>query len=981
MIPSLQPAGTLGKIASYFFPKQLKAHVRTEVLPDGQVELTPVFTIDGHEVSPESVGTGPSQTILGYGVTLDLSSLKVRQKTQGRRTRLSKKGASDFLGELALSNVPIRSSDGKTEPRLTRVKPGLSLGLSPDDALVVKSELVTKDGIVVEGPQSLEGVRKDAGWYSVGDDLIHMELTGTPLDQIIVSRSEVARFNGDDVPRILKLLQEHGGSFADVEKDEVLRGLSVFVDRSEHRAKVDGDGESISIDPVMVFRGPEGSQYEEPLEALQDYEDIGGYRRVIDGWIEILEATVGCHRRACRELERKLGVLAEIRGPDIPEALVKLEQAAQGGRGWETPWAVYFSKAVTDSHRIIDSPAVVQFRLNIVESDGRSLLELDPIYNHDRFRLSHAEIESASRDGGWVRRRDAWVKVDGEKFKKVAAGIDKLGLHRTETGFTFPALRREKVIRFFSTLGSVHHSNSYAEFLAKLADFQKIEDVPLPTSIRPTIEFRPYQKQGYYWLAFLHRFGLNGILADDMGLGKTLQCLAVIRRADEMSDESLPSLIICPTSVVNNWESEAYKFFNEFNVLRYTGTKREAIISRVRKLANSASRDSRCVLVITSYDIARRDHEALGEIPWLYVVVDEGHNIKNPDAVRTKKIKTLNGRHKLALTGTPIQNSLEELWSLFDFAMPGFLGTRSQFRELYGRSGKVDWDAVRGGKAPLKERINPFVLRRLKEHVAADLPPKFVVERRVELTPKQVVLYKSVINSSEFRTLSAKVAESGVNQAKPLILAAYSKLRNICNHPTLFEGRVGEAQAKSSDSGKMECLEELTEEIVEGEHRALLFCQSTQMLDIIESSFRRQKFSLLRLDGSTPAERRQGLVDKFNADRSIFFFLISTRAGGVGLNLTGADTVIFYDHDWNPANDKQAQDRAYRIGQTRPVTIYKLVSSGTIEEKIIERQALKQTLADEIIGADDEGFKELSAEELFALFKLDLPTKDRLQGK
>ena len=457
-----------------------------------------------------------------------------------------------------------------------------------------------------------------------------------------------------------------------------------------------------------------------------------------------------------------------------------------------------------------------------------------------------------------------------------------------------------------------------------------------------------------------------------MGLGKTLQCLAAIRRAHEAASENLPSLVICPTSVVNNWRSEAFKFFTESMVIEYTGTNREQKYERIRNFVKQGRCDPSCLLVVTSYDLARRDHEALGRIQWLYVVVDEGHHIKNSSAVRTKGVKTISGRHKLVLTGTPIQNSLEELWSLFDFAMPGFLGTLGHFRGRYGRNGKIIWDAVLGGNAPLKDRINPFVLRRLKETVAPDLPPKTVVERKVELTPRQVGLYKEVIESAECSRLFTEVAGKGVGRAKLLILAAYSKLRAICNHPALADGTNKGGHVKPvipSDSGKLDCLMDLMEEIVDGRHRTLLFCQSTQMINIIQTLLEKRKVRFLRLDGATPAGRRPGLVDEFNRDESVSCFLISTRAGGTGINLTGADTVIFYDHDWNPANDNQAQDRAHRIGQTKPVTVYKLVSKGTIEERIIERQTRKQTLADEIIGADEEGFKDLSPEELIALFK------------
>ena len=262
-------------------------------------------------------------------------------------------------------------------------------------------------------------------------------------------------------------------------------------------------------------------------------------------------------------------------------------------------------------------------------------------------------------------------------------------------------------------------------------------------------------------------------------------------------------------------------------------------------------------------------------------------------------------------------------------------------------------------------------MRRLKEDVAKDLPPKIIIDQRVELTPKQVALYKQVSEGPEFKRMVEEVDQKGVGRSQVLILAALTKLRVICNHPVLAQGNHSSADVRYDDSGKLESLKELIEEIVEGEHRTLLFSQSTKMLDIIERFFKKWKVNSIRLDGSTPPNTRTALVDEFNSNSSIHCFLISTKAGGTGLNLTGADTVVFYDHDWNPANDLQAQDRAYRIGQTKPVTVYKLISKGTIEEKIIERQAIKKMLADEIIGPDEQGFKDVTKEELLALFKLD----------
>lgn len=969
----LKQAGFLARLGTFFFPKHVIAQVRTETLDNGQVQITPFFTIDGEEIPADLIALDKRQSILGYNVVLDERTENVLRQTQGKPTRLAKRRAGEFLSQLDKSGIAIRSKDGKIQPRVETVKPDVTLRLTLDDKLEVKSELCTRDGIVLDKPANLGQLRQEDGWFSVGDDLLRVDTSNTPLDDILIAAGGNRTLADDDVPKFLKSLDQQSKHVGEVEQNDALNSLSVFSGKPEYRARVDGTAESITISPSLVYRGTEGRQYEQTSEDVQRFEQHGGgFRRVNEGWVEVSAEAIAAFQEACEELVSKVGPLEGIQGAAIPEALTSLFGATRPDGKWSNPWSVYYSEAVESAHRLIDTAADAEFHLNVVDSDGRSLLELDPIYNHDRFRIKHAEVQEADRNGDkWVRRRGAWVKVDRDKYKKIDAAAQVLKLQSGPSGFTFPASERERVIELFSVLGSIQHSSAYADFLLKLADFEKIEEVPLPGGLRSEIKFRPYQQHGYNWLAFLHRFGLNGILADDMGLGKTLQTLAVLQRAREMTSSKYPSLIICPTSVVGNWESEVRKFFRDWHVILYNGSNREKKLRHLQSLIDLGNYGLASPLVITSYDIARLDHEQLNRIQWLYVVVDEGHNIKNPDAQRTKAIKTINGQHKLALTGTPIQNNLEELWSLFDYAMPGYLGKRTEFREQYGRNGKVNWDAVRNGKGALRDRVHPFVLRRLKENVAKDLPPKIVIDHKVELSPLQVALYKQVINSPEYKRLIEEVNNKGVGRSKPLILAAFTKLRKICNHPVLLQEKVASGEVNCDDSGKLDCLQELIAEIVAGDHRALLFSQSTQMLDIIEDFFKKWNVKTLRLDGATAPQKRLQLVDEFNGNDAIHCFLISTKAGGTGLNLTGADTVIFYDHDWNPANDNQAQDRAYRIGQTKPVTVYKLVSKGTIEEKILERQAVKQTLADEIIGADEEGFKDLTKEELLALFTLD----------
>jgi len=651
-----------------------------------------------------------------------------------------------------------------------------------------------------------------------------------------------------------------------------------------------------------------------------------------------------------------------LHGAEIPAFLELLgSHAAAVG-------AIVRGPGVAETHRIIGAAATTDFRVAVVERDGQSLFRIDPIHRHERFQVGHDEAFAAHAGGErWIRRRGAWIPIDGERVAAINRTAASLGLTLVGEGFEFPAADRERVLGAFATLGGIRPTEAFGHFLACLADFDQIEEVPLPANLRAGVQLRPYQRHGVNWLCFLQRFGLNGILADDMGLGKTLQTLAAVERVRETGAARLPVLIICPTSVMLNWRSEIGKFLEHSETLLFHGPARGRQVERLTAAADAPA-DSPGLFVITSFDCARIDHDTLNRIPWLYVIVDEGHTIKNPDAQRSKAIKTIPARNKLALTGTPIQNKLEELWSLFDFAMPGFLDSRAAFRRRYTSNSRVDWPAVNDQLIP---RIRPFVLRRLKSAVARDLPEKIIVERQVPLTPLQVTLYNAVRDSIEFRQMREAVERNGVARSQTHIFAALTKLQNICNHPCFVSGRAAPRSALPADSGKLDLLQELIEEVVDGGHRALIFSQSTRVLDLIAHWFGQWGVTSLRIDGSTPALDRAKLTDSFNADASIDAFLLSTRAAGTGLNLVGADTVIFYDHDWNPANDAQAMDRAYRIGQTRNVTVYKLVSRGTLEEKILARQSEKLSLAEGVIGADAGGFKDLSRDELLDLFTLD----------
>jgi len=462
--------------------------------------------------------------------------------------------------------------------------------------------------------------------------------------------------------------------------------------------------------------------------------------------------------------------------------------------------------------------------------------------------------------------------------------------------------------------------------------FEGVPAVPLPEGLQATL--RGYQKDGADWLAFLRSAGLSGILADDMGLGKTLQALCALGSVEG------PSLVVAPTSVLRNWVSEAARFMPRLRCCLYHGPS--------RKLDKTAD------IIVTSYAIVRLD-PALSAVDWRYVVLDEAQAIKNPDSQTARAVFGLKSEHRLSLTGTPVENRLDELFSQLHFLMPGFLGTRAGFRERYARPAEAgDLAAARA----LRARIKPFVLRRLKQDVAKDLPPRTDVVRYCQLTVAQKRGIELVRAASQAKVMEALGAKRTLEVLEYLL-----RLRQGACHAALLPGRAPESA--EADSGKLTVLmEELDRVIAEG-HKALVFSQWTGFLDLIQVELRAAGFEHLRLDGST--RDRQGLVDRFQAEDGPPVFLISLKAGGTGLNLTAADYVFHTDPWWNPAVEDQATDRAHRIGQSRPVISVKLVSEGTVEEKILALQARKRQLASAAIGDEAEFVRGIDREDLRAL--------------
>lgn len=465
-------------------------------------------------------------------------------------------------------------------------------------------------------------------------------------------------------------------------------------------------------------------------------------------------------------------------------------------------------------------------------------------------------------------------------------------------------------------------------------------------------ELRPYQQDGFEWLQFLREQKLGGILADDMGLGKTVQTLCHLHCEKASGRANLPSLILAPKSVVPNWEKEVKKFAPSMSVLTLQGADRKKYYS----VLGSAD------LVITSYPVLFRDAEELLCQPFHYVVLDEAHTIKNTTSQVTKIAYRIDARHRLCLSGTPIENNLGELWSLFHFLMPGFLGSEDSFNRCF--RAPIEKNRDEGLRKRLSERVAPLMLRRTKALVAKDLPPKTEILRTVELLPKQVELYEAV-RAAVSREVHEEIARLGAEKSKLLVLDALLKLRQVCNHPKLLKLPSAE---RARSSAKMDLLMEWLPSMVGEGRRILIFSQFTEMLALIEKALDKEGLKYQTLTGQS--KDRGQLCDDFQ-DGKVPIFLISLRAGGTGLNLTAADTVIHFDPWWNPALEAQATDRAYRIGQKNPVFVYKLITSGTIEEKIVMLQQKKKALFEGILEGTPQklSFSENELEDLLSPLK------------
>lgn len=529
-------------------------------------------------------------------------------------------------------------------------------------------------------------------------------------------------------------------------------------------------------------------------------------------------------------------------------------------------------------------------------------------------------------------------------YEELESGNIKLPMYRS--------LYLERIMNQFENT-TIKKDNTYKEITANMKDKSDTAELLIPKSLNKML--RQYQKIGFKWLETLDKYKFGGILADDMGLGKTLQIITImLSYIENCKENKKPIMVVCPSSLTLNWKAEIEKFANNLNTIVIGGT----LSKRKEQIESVPNYD----VVITSYDLLKRDIDLYKELNYefRYVIADEAQYMKNSNTQNAKSIKQLNAQTRFALTGTPIENSLSELWSIFDFLMPGYLFSYKKFKENYEIPIIKEESIEKMEK--LRMLIEPFILRRTKKQVLTELPDKTITVLNNEMNEEQQKIYLSFLAEAK-EEINEQINLNGLEKSHIQILSALTRLRQICCHPSLFLDNY-----KGESSKLNQCIE-ILKDAISGGHKILLFSTYTSMFEIIENELKKEQINYFKLTGQTKVDKRIELVDEFNSNKDIKVFLISLKAGGTGLNLTGADMVIHYDPWWNLAAENQATDRAYRLGQKNSVQVYKLITKNSIEEKIYELQERKAKLIDNVLDTKMSFISKLSKEDIMKLFE------------
>ncbi|MBQ1490780.1 MAG: DEAD/DEAH box helicase, partial [Blautia sp.] len=641
------------------------------------------------------------------------------------------------------------------------------------------------------------------------------------------------------------------------------------------------------------------------------------------------------------ELFHALGLTAE-EAFEILQAVPKIEEVGILCRvpNW---WKRHSSAVQMQVSLGDDKPSMLGFN---------AILAMRPSLTVDGVELSEQEIRLLlTQTEGLAFLKGKWIEVDHQRLSDL---LERMTQYHGEVSL-LQALKMEAGLKAGKEVeidvGPLLTNGKWlGELLYRLRQPAAVKSLPVPEGVHATL--RPYQQTGYSWLKYMRDLGFGACLADDMGLGKTLQVLTFLRELYKEKPEA-KVLLIVPTSLLGNWEKEAAKFTPDIPILLLHGG--------TPKLRDSLLEAGPAFLTITTYGMVARMSK-LQDFEWDCLILDEAQAIKNPGTQQTRTIKKLKAEQKIAMTGTPIENELANLWSLFDFLNKGLLGTSNEFRDF---AGKLELHPE--GYEKLKNMVSPFILRRLKtdKNIIQDLPEKLEQLDYVSMSKKQVVLYRKQV--AELEELLGAV--EGMKR-RGLVLSFITKLKQICNHPDQF---LGQDTFAPEESGKFTMLRDICSTIYEKRERVLVFTQYREIIDYLshylESIFGRKG---LVLHGGTPVNQRAKLVEQFNGEDYVPFMILSVRAGGTGLNLTKANHVIHFDRWWNPAVENQATDRAYRIGQEKNVMVHKLVCTGTIEEKIDAMINSKKDLAENVIGGGGENWiTEMGDQDLLNLMRLD----------
>lgn len=599
------------------------------------------------------------------------------------------------------------------------------------------------------------------------------------------------------------------------------------------------------------------------------------------------------------------GVIAAFMGTLVPQLV---------DRGWKV-------NANVPEFKVLEDPVSLEFGINQTSNDWFYFEPSGEILGE---KISLQEIARLMvDDGGYIKTKQGYVRLheDSEKELKMLA---EMGAFKVNSKFD-----KAEIVPLISLAKVKGSGQEAASIINQVKHFHKESYCDVSKTFKG--ELRNYQQYGVNWINFLYRTGFGGILADDMGLGKTIQVIAFL---SQITREA-PALVVAPTNVLFNWEKEIKKFSPQFSTLVYTGGSRKS------KQDDLGLYD----VVISSFGVIKNDLDILKQQTFDVIVVDEAQYIKNPKAQITQALKGLNSTFRLALTGTPIENRLEDIWSLFDFVMPDYLENQRLF-DIALKDGK---------RNQVKAKIKPFILRREKREVLDSLPDKTEINLTCPLTDEQMKLYKTVLDTAKkgLRSSTGKVERMNV-------LKALLKLRQICITPSLLSEFKGQFQ----ESSKLDVLKSRIPELLDEDHKVVCFTQFTGVLDLIQNWLESESIYFERIDGSVTAKKRLEAVDRFQASEKPGVFIISLKAGGVGLNLTAADYVFMLDPWWNPAIEAQATDRVHRMGQTSKVFVYRLIAQGTIEEKIQELQQEKRELLTEIVDIDSAEEKQINFDEI-----------------